>query len=131
MSRKLLPLNWEDFDIAIGRLCYKLKGIDAVGIYGQPRGGLCLAVALSHHLNLPLLLEPQDGMIWVDDVCESGLTVANIQHKPAAKAVWVSMKPSFDVIAAYVTFDHPWVIFPWEDAEKALDDMEAYLATRQ
>lgn len=131
MSRNLLPLNWEDFDIAIGRLIYKLQGIDAVGIYGQPRGGLCLAVTLSHYLELPLLSEPQDGMIWVDDICESGLTIANIQHKCAAKAVWVTMKPSLDVIAAYVTFDHPWVIFPWENAEKALDDMEAYLATRQ
>lgn len=131
MSRKLLPLNWEDFDIAIGRLGYKLKEIDSTGVYGAPRGGLCLAVALSHHLGIPYLSEPQDDMIWVDDIVDTGQTIAAITHQCAAKAVLVTTKPSADVIAAYVTFEHPWVIFPWENAEKAIDDMENYNASRK
>ena len=128
MSRHLLPLNWEDFDLAISRLVYKLKEVEANGIYGEPRGGLCLAVALSHYLNLPLLKEPQDGMIWVDDICDSGKTIANLTFN-CTKAVWVTKKPSMDVIAAYVTFENPWIVFPWEDGEQALLDMENYLAT--
>ena len=45
------------------------------GIYGIPRGGLCLAVALSHKLNIELLKEPRNNILIVDDIYDSGETL--------------------------------------------------------
>ena len=133
MPRHLLHLTWQDFDIAVGRLAYRLKGLESSGIYGKPRGGLCLAVALSHKLQLPLLNEPQDGMIWVDDIVETGRTVEKIAHKCAAICTWVTKSPSYDVCAAYVIMppDNPWVVFPWEDMQNSLEDMADYYESRK
>jgi len=133
MPRNLLHLGWEDFDIAVSRLWYQLQGVEAVGVYGEPRGGLPLAVALSHRLGLPLLTEPCDGMIWVDDICDSGKTANAVQHRCAAKAVWVAIHPNYTgMVHAYVIIDdHPWIVFPWEDAQKAEQERENYLATRE
>ena len=132
MPRNLRNLTWYDFAIAVSRLEYYLKTVkDVVGIYGKPRGGLCLAVALSHRLDLPLLLEPQDGMIWVDDIIDSGKTVREIQHKPAAIACWVNRNNAqLADVSAYVMFDDDWVVFPWEQEYNALYDLEAYECSR-
>lgn len=132
MSRNLRCLNWHDFSIAISRLEYQLKNVkNAVGVYGVPRGGLMLAVALSHRLGLPLLLEPQDGMIWVDDIIDSGKTVKEMAHKPAAIGCWVNRNNAqLADVSAYVLFDDDWIVFPWEQEYNALYDLEAYECSR-
>lgn len=131
MSRNILRLTWHDFQIGVDRLYRSLKNVPNTGIYGAPRGGLPLAVTLSHYLETPLLLEPQDGCIWVDDIVETGKTVDSLQVIPAAKACWVTKNPRGDVLAAYVVFENPWIVFPWEDAEQAQQDMVDYYASRE
>lgn len=132
MSRNICKLNWHDFAIAVSRLEYRLKTIpNAVGVYGVPRGGLVLSVALSHRLNLPLLLEPCDGMIWVDDIIDSGKTVNEITHKPAAIACWVNRNNGqMADVSAYMTFGDEWFLFPWEQEYNVLHDLEAYECSR-
>ena len=55
-------LSWTQFDQAVAVLAERFATGSFAGIYGVPRGGLCLAVALSHSLQKPLLLA------WVSDV---------------------------------------------------------------
>lgn len=131
MSRNILRLTWHDFQIGIDRLYRSLKNVPNTGVYGVPRGGLPIAVTLSHYLETPLLLEPQDGCIWVDDIVETGKTVDGIEVTPAAKCCWVTKNPRGDVLVAYVVFDNPWIVFPWEDAEQAQQDMVDYYASRE
>ena len=135
MPRNIRKLNWNDFAIAVSRLEYRLAhsgaAENATGIYGVPRGGLVLAVALSHRLNVPLILQPQDGMIWVDDIVDTGHTVNQIQHMTVAKCCWVNRnKALLTDVSAYVMFDDDWVLFPWEQELNALVDMEAYECSR-
>ena len=132
MPCNVRKLSWDDFAVAISRLVHRLETVkDATGIYGVPRGGLVLAVALSHQLQLPLLKEPQDGMIWVDDIIDSGKTVKEITHKPAAVACWVNRnKPLLADVSAYMTFDDDWFLFPWEQEYLVLYDMENYKCSR-
>ena len=44
--------TWKEFDQDVEYIADKCKFLKFSGIYGIPRGGLCLAVALSHRLNV-------------------------------------------------------------------------------
>ena len=54
------------------------------GIYGVPRGGLCLAVALSHKLDIQLIESPCKNSLIVDDVFETGITLSNFKNLEGA-----------------------------------------------
>ena len=41
--------TWSEFDKSVEEIADKCKFREFSGIYGVPRGGLCLAVALSHN----------------------------------------------------------------------------------
>ena len=68
-------LSWTQFDQAVSVLAKRYSAISMTGIYGVPRGGLCLAVALSHALQQPLLSDPVPDALIVDDVYETGRTL--------------------------------------------------------
>ena len=50
--------TWSEFDKSVDYIANQCKNIKLTGIYGVPRGGLCLAVALSHKLNIHLIEKP-------------------------------------------------------------------------
>ena len=84
-------LSWDDFDRAVDHIAARCAGRRFSGIHGIPRGGLCLAVALSHRLALPLLADARPGCLLVDDVYETGLTLEAHRHLPETEAVvWIS-----------------------------------------
>ena len=64
-------LSWEELDEAVFKLASTFEGVALNGVYGFPRGGLPLAVALSHQLSIPLLKEPEEDCLFVDDVYET------------------------------------------------------------
>ena len=45
------------------------------GVYGLPRGGLPLAVWISHRAGIPLLLAPCRNALVVDDIADTGATL--------------------------------------------------------
>ena len=71
----MINFNWKDLDGAVKIASNKYKNKKFTGVYGIPRGGLCLAVSLSHYLNIPLLELPQDNCLIVDDIYDSGKTL--------------------------------------------------------
>ena len=50
--------TWTEFDKSVEQIANKCRFKAFSGIYGVPRGGLCLAVALSHKLKIELISEP-------------------------------------------------------------------------
>ncbi|MGA1041544.1 MAG: hypothetical protein ACO311_05995 [Burkholderiaceae bacterium] len=125
-------LTWDEFDQAVYQLASLFKDRVLTGVYGFPRGGLCLAVALSHRLRLPLLHEIEPGCLVVDDIYETGRTLAPAsQYEGTECAVWISkVQPTW--FRAVEVIDSPdWIIFPWEDPRAAITDEEAYRASRQ
>lgn len=125
-------LTWKQFDAAVDTLAQRLQGGSIPGIYGVPRGGLCLAVALSHLIDRPLLLAPQPGCLIVDDVYETGRTLEALrsQWPDASFAVWVSKRPLQWWQAVEVTESQEWLLFPWANLERAQADERAYRASR-
>ena len=47
--------TWGEFDKSVEQIANKCRFKNFSGIYGVPRGGLCLAVALSHKLKIELI----------------------------------------------------------------------------
>ena len=47
--------TWSEFDKSVEVIANKCRFKEFSGIYGVPRGGLCLAVALSHRLKIEAL----------------------------------------------------------------------------
>jgi hypoxanthine phosphoribosyltransferase len=124
-------LSWHDFDQAVERIAKRYGERRFSGIHGIPRGGLVLAVALSHRLVLPLLPEPQPRCLVVDDVFETGRSLE--PHRQLAGAemlVWISKAEPEWWRAVEVTSSAEWIVFPWESAERAAADERSYRAER-
>lgn len=122
-------LTWTDFDYAVEQIATAFPDVPAV--YGFPRGGLCLSVALSHRLGIPHLCDPEPGCLVVDDIYETGKTLSTLQHLPGARhAVWMSKATPAWFYAVEVTHDPAWVLFPWESPTHAQEDHDAYHASR-
>ena len=126
-------LSWQQFDQAVSALAQEFKGRTCSGVFGVPRGGLCLAVALSHALERPLLLAPAADALIVDDVYETGRTLEALreQFPDASFAVWVSKCQARWWTTVEVSTVEEWLVFPWENAEKASADQAAYRASRR
>lgn len=123
-------LTWDEFDEAVYRIASMYEGRAFNGIYGFPRGGLPLAVALSHHLGLPLVQELEPDCLVVDDVYESGETLSKVRwFEGCHAAVWISKSPPTWFKAAEVVDTDEWLIFPWENPANAAADEDAYRAS--
>ena len=69
--------SWNEFDRSVEYIANQCKCLKLSGVYGIPRGGLCLAVALSHRLNVKLTEKPIKFSLIVDDVFETGKTLGH------------------------------------------------------
>jgi hypoxanthine phosphoribosyltransferase len=124
-------LSWQDFDRAVEQMAKTCGGLPINAIFGIPRGGLMLAVALSHRLELPLLTQPQPGCLVVDDVYESGRTLAPYRDlEGATLLVWISKAEPLWWHAVEVNPSPEWIVFPWENTERAAADERRYRQER-
>lgn len=125
-------LSWTQFDQAVQLLASRFANSAVTGVYGVPRGGLCLAVALSHAMDRPMLSSPEQSALIVDDVYETGRTLKALktQLPHASFAVWVSKGCPDWWTAAVVAESSEWLVFPWENIEQARADEQAYRSSR-
>ena len=95
-----LYVTWEDIDILVYKLYKKLKDENIDKVVGISRGGLIPGIMLSHYLDAgfePLEWQTRDGefqdkikangfnknlkgTIFVDDICDSALTIKQIKE---------------------------------------------------
>lgn len=79
--KKSYSIQWFQYKKDLHELAEKLSTHKFSGIYGIPRGGLVIAVNLSHILKLPLLASPrphkrgEKPLLIVDDVSDTGKTL--------------------------------------------------------
>ena len=123
--------TWSEFDKSIDYISNKCKFWKISGIYGIPRGGLCIAVALSHKLNIKLLEKPLKNSLIVDDVFETGVTLSNFKNIEGANFfVLVSKSKPIWWNSVNLTDKKEWIIFPWENKNNALIDKNEYCKKR-
>ena len=123
--------TWREFDKSVEQIAIKCKYLDISGIYGVPRGGLCLAVALSHKLKINLLQIPKKNSLIVDDVYETGVTLNTLKDIEGAKFFVLFSKISpiwWNTV--YKSEKNEWIVFPWEDNLNPQTDQIDYVKRR-
>lgn len=125
----IVNMSWSQFETACKQIAKQVPP-DITDIYGIPRGGLVLAVRLSHLLNKPLIFdigEISQNTLVCDDIADTGkriqkliaecakldlegtgnwnFKIATLVYHPKSK-----IKPD---IYVYEKGDQ-WCVFPWE-----------------
>ena len=139
MVEKLF-VTWDEIDQLVFKLYKQLKDQDIDKVVGISRGGLIPGVMLSHWLDAgfePLEWQTRDGefkdsakaydfnknlkgTIFVDDICDSGLTIKQIKEL-VPNSRWAVLHQKADIELEYTAQnlynDDRWVVYPWEETE--------------
>ena len=123
--------SWSEFDKSVDYIANQFKLRKLSGVYGVPRGGLCLAVALSHKLNIKLIEKPLKNSLIVDDVFETGFTLSNFKNIEGANFfVLVSKKKPIWWNTVTLSYKKEWIVFPWENKNNELKEEKEYYKKR-
>ncbi len=127
----MINYSWRDFDKSVEHIANKCKFLDFSGIYGVPRGGLCLAVALSHKLKINLISNPIKNSLIVDDVYETGFTLNTFKDIEGAMffVLFSKIKPTW-WNTVHISEKREWIVFPWEDTINLQSDRDEYIKKR-
>ncbi len=127
----MINFTWSEFDNAVEDIASKCMFLEFSGIYGVPRGGLCLAVALSHKLKINLISEPKKNSLIVDDVYETGLTLKTFKDIEGAMffVLFSKCKPKW-WNSVFIAEKSEWIVFPWENTLDSKNDRKEYIRKR-
>ena len=124
-------ISWSEFDKSVDYIAEQCKLWKLSGIYGVPRGGLCLAVALSHKLDIQLIEKPFKNSLIVDDVFDTGITLSNFKDIEGANFfVLISKKKPIWWNTVNLSNEKEWIVFPWENKNKQLKEEKDYKKKR-
>ena len=123
--------SWSEFDKSVEYIANKCKFLEFSGIYGIPRGGLCLAVALSHKLKINLISEPKKNSLIVDDIYETGITLKTLKHLEGARffVLFSKVRPIW-WNSVHISEKSEWIVFPWENSLNLQSDRNDYIKKR-
>lgn len=126
---KMKFISWEEFDIALNQMPKPICD----SFYPVPRGGLVLAVALSHKWGKPIVSRPTKLSIIVDDIADSGKTLTQIRLRYPYPAYVLVKRDTCNlgaITSAITMKDEDWIVFPWENKEKAKEDYDNYISRK-
>ena len=123
--------TWGEFDKSVEYIANKCKFLELSGIYGIPRGGLCLAVALSHKLKINLISQPIKNSLIVDDIYETGITLKTFKNIEGAKffVLFSKVSPTW-WNSVHISEKSEWIVFPWENPLNSQSDRNDYIKKR-
>ena len=123
--------TWSEFDKSVEHIANECKCLKFSGIYGVPRGGLCLAVALSHKLKINLISEPIKNSLIVDDVYETGITLNSFKNIEGAMffVLFSKIQPTW-WNTVKISEKKEWIVFPWENTYDYKCDRNEYFQKR-
>ena len=123
--------TWSEFDKSVEHIANECKFLDFSGIYGVPRGGLCLAVALSHKLKTNLISEPKKNSLIVDDIYETGNTLNSFKDIEGATffVLFSKIRPTW-WNSVRTAKKKEWIVFPWENSINLEKDRMEYRKKR-
>jgi hypoxanthine phosphoribosyltransferase len=155
IMKNVMKISWNQFETTCERIRAMLD-IDVVKVAGIARGGMMVAGVLSYRLNCELSMinwqtrdstqkpynaipihqlytSTEGGLLIVDDIIDSGLTLQTLQNTMnAQKAIFfehqipvryaacfvrrsiVDSNMFPDLIYGAIVEDGPWVNFPWD-----------------
>ena len=132
-------ISWEDYDNYINKIddwiAHKEynEELELGAVYGLPRGGLPIAVSLSHRLNLPVLMNYYDRKIVtdkqilvVDDIADTGHTLKDFVNEHNVICTFHYHQQSIVKPDFYCEEKgDKWIVYPWETQESG--EIQDYL----
>lgn len=122
-------VTWEQVEEFIDSVKKEL-GTTFSGVYGLPRGGLVLAVMISHRFGIPMLMSPAPNCLIVDDICDSGESLLHYVRNSSGTsdnyytdgyeiATMYYKENALDITPNYYKYlkEDKWIVFPWEERE--------------
>lgn len=118
MSNDVYAYDWSDFQIDKHKIAAKIKesARKFKNIYGIPRGGLVLAVNLSHLCELPLITDKKDiteDTVIVDEIADTGKTLCRYP-KNFTVTIYKHPQSCFEPNIWIREKGNLWITFPWE-----------------
>ena len=115
-------VSWQQYDDDVHLLAERIKKstVELHCIHAIPRGGMVVAVHLSHLLKLPLTENPYGTFLVVDDVSDTGSTLQEFTGKRfGRKCVLATLyiKEGTTVVPTFFTRSFKkdeWIEYPWE-----------------
>lgn len=117
-------ITWYNVEKFINNVSIRFSKSNISGVYGLPRGGLILAVMLSHKMHIPMLMAPCKDCIIIDDICDSGESLIHYVNNSSGNEIFkyhiatmfykpnkLNIKPEY---YEYYKKDEDWIVFPWE-----------------
>lgn len=121
--------SWKELENDCKKLAKKLKPIkfNFSNIYGGSKGGLVIAVILSHLLDLPMILNKDQitkNTLIVDDISDTGNTLNKILKVKKPKAILTLFTTQTTKVFPdyYVHIKDKWVVFPFENINSSKHD---------
>ena len=120
--------TWIQFESDCKKLAGLIKksGHKFNSIYGIPRGGLIMAVRLSHMLGLPLIMHDSNigkETLIVDDIADSGDTMIEFLGKKRYITATLFYNSTSKYTPTYFCRKkNGWVVFPWESEKTSRYD---------
>ena len=116
-EEKKLYYTWQEFDADTKRIVTRIKRSRNKrfdGVWAPPRGGLPLAVVLSHALDIPLLLKPTRKTLICDDIADTGRTLDQFNNKNIIVTIFYHNQ-SIVVPNIWIRQKKDkYIVFPWE-----------------
>ena len=120
---KKVKISWREIHKGVVVLEKKIKQSKwpIKNIYGIPRGGLVLAVMLSHRLDIPLVVDLRSvnkNTLVVDEIADSGKTLLKLMSKKKVGLIasLYTRKTSLFIpqCTAFKLVGKEYLVFPWE-----------------
>lgn len=116
-------VSWGNIEYYIDEVYQYYKDKNITGVYGLPRGGLILAVMLSHRMNIPLLMAPTENCIIIDDICDSGESLLHYYKNSSGEKTnkyhitTMFYKDNELVEPEFYSYkkENNWIVYPWEE----------------
>ena len=134
MTNKVF-ISWKEYEEHIDSIVNWVKSsrLKIGAVYGLPRGGLPIAVSLSHRLHLPLLMNyfdrkivTDDFILVVDDIADTGHTLKDFENSHNVICTFHYHKQSIIEPEYWVTEKgDDWIVYPWERDDS--DEIQDYL----
>jgi len=120
-------ITYLHFDAYMDKLVEMIKQNSVMNklkyVYGIPRGGLPMAVHLSHFLELKLVETHPSGykkeeILVVDDISHTGMSLEEYGFWAIATATLFYREESKFRPDFYVKIAKKWIVFPWEKPDE-------------
>ena len=138
---KMRIITWEEISEAVDILAIKINSDSK--LVPIPRGGLIPSVMLSHkkQMSIGYQVDHEQSNTLIDDILDGGKT---------AKELFILWKDRYDLAVLFINENildsdyksgfnnlyyaktkkyNEWLILPWENKERAIEDYEQYIAT--